>query len=245
MKVIRFTVLHFAELLRFLKPNKVFIVTNKWINLNWQWNSNKAMKVLKKHKRLFFTIILLLIILVLIPAYFRAYSVTGNSDAPAYYSGDQVIVNLCAYDIRLPYTDKIIVSTGDPTVGDYILFCHFDGTLMFKRIAAIPGNMIEMKDNRLIMDGKPLEYEKAGKKDFDKIADYPVLGTVIEYEKGDGPGIYITYTPGVNSISSFAKQTLPEDMHFVLGSNRDNSKDSRHFGFVHRNRVLGKVIGKF
>jgi signal peptidase I len=171
--------------------------------------------------------------------------VVGNSDAPAYVTGDRVIVNLAAYDFKLPYIDKIIKHLKKPSAGDYVLFRHNDGTLMFKRIVAVPGNMIEMIDNRLIINGKHLQYQKI---DTPKAIELPFrtqLGSVIERETGNGDDIFISYTQGASSSSTFAQEKLPEDMYFVLGSNRDNSTDSRHSGYVPRNKILGKVVGKF
>lgn len=196
-------------------------------------------------KKLFLTVFVIVASLIILPSYIRAYVVVGDSDAPAYVTGDRVIVNLSAYDFKLPYTDDTIKHVKNPSVGDYILFRHNDGTLMFKRIVAVPGNTIAMVDNHLIINGKQLQYQKI---DTRKATEPPLrnqLGTVIERETGNGDDIFISYTQGASSSSTFAQIKLPEDMYFVLGSNRDNSTDSRHFGYVPRNRILGNVVGKF
>lgn len=196
-------------------------------------------------KKLFLTLFILVTLLIILPSYIRAYMVVGNSDAPAYVTGDRVIVNLSAYDFKLPYTDEIIKHLKNPSTGDYVLFRHNDGTLMFKRIVAVPGNTIEMIDNRLIINGKHLHYQKIDTPQAIELPLQTQLGSVMERETGNGDDIFISYTQGASSSSTFAQEKLPEDMYFVLGSNRDNSTDSRHFGYVPRNRILGKVVGKF
>lgn len=196
-------------------------------------------------KKLFLTLVIIVTPVIILPSYIRAYMVVGDSDAPVYVTGDRVIVNLSAYDFKLPYTDEIIKHLKNPSAGDYVLFRHNDGRLTFKRIVAVPGNTIEMSDNRLIINGKHLQYRKI---DTPKSIELPFrtqLGSVIERETGNGDDIFISYTRGASSSSTFAQKKLPQDMYFVLGSNRDNSTDSRHFGYVPRNRIIGKVVGKF
>lgn len=196
-------------------------------------------------KKLFLTLFVIVASLIILPSYIRAYVVVGNSDAPAYVTGDRVIVNLSAYDFKLPYTDNVIKHLKSPSVGDYILFRHNDGTLMFKRIVAVPGNTIEMIANHLIINGKQLQYQKIDTSKTDELPFRTQLGSVLEKETGNGDDIFISYTQGASSSSTFAQVKLAEDVYFVLGSNRDNSTDSRHFGYVARTRILGKVVGKF
>ncbi len=195
-------------------------------------------------KKLFLPVFVLLTTLLILPSYIRAYVVDGNSDAPAYITGDRVIVNLSAYDVKLPYSRIVIKKIKNPSVGDYVLFSH-EGQIMFKRVVAIPQNTIEMVDNRLIVNGKSLQYQEIEAGKATELRSRTHLGSIIEKEIGNGLDIYISYTMTNHSLSSFAKKKLEDNMYFVLGSNRDRSTDSRHFGLIPRNSILGKVIGKY
>lgn len=183
--------------------------------------------------------------LIISPSYIRAYMVVGNSDGPAYITGDRVLVNLSSYDIKLPYTDKIIRTVGHPLAGDYVLYRHIDGTVMIKRIVASPGSKIEMVNNHLKINDQQLLYQSVDPQMAIKLFEKCQLGDMVEREIGNGPDIIISYSGTEDNHSSFMPQQLPEGMYFILGANRDYSLDSRHFGLVPRESILGKVIGKF
>jgi signal peptidase I len=97
-----------------------------------------------------------------------------------------------------------------------------------------------MKQNHLFINGRSLIYNKTHSS-----SDLGDSGKVLEFETGYGWDIYISYTPNTGDISSFDEIIVPPKNYFVLGSNRDMSEDSRHYGPISRDRILGKVILKF
>lgn len=180
------------------------------------------------------------------PSYIRAYRVAGSSDAPSFLVGDRIFVIKAAYDLRLPYTDVIISSHSHPERGDVVMFWSPElEAPVFKRVVGRPGDTVAMRDNRLEVNGVAMTYERVDATEFQAIADKNRLGTTIEREIGNGPPHLVTHSPGGCADASFEPVRVPEDHYFVLGDNRDNSRDSRMDGTVPRRAILGKVSDAF
>jgi len=183
-----------------------------------------------------------LLVVAIIPSYIRVYMIVGDSDAPAFATGDRVLVNLAAYDIRAPYSNHRVARLTDPRAGDMVLIRLMDGQLVVKRVVAGPGTRIAMRENHLTIDGVALEYVAVAPQEKAAISRGG-LGPVVEIERGNGPEVYISFSHG-GSLSGFEEQVVPEGHYFVVGSNRDASMDSRQLGAIRRERVLGRVIGR-
>jgi signal peptidase I len=179
---------------------------------------------------------------VLVPSYVRAYRVAGSSDAPSYLVGDRILVNKAAYDIRLPYTGMVIVSHSAPDLGDVVLYrSPQDDRLVFKRVVGGPGDAVSMRENHLTINGTNLRYAAVDEATYRSVAARNQIGSAIETEAGNGPEHAITYTPGASPLASFAPVRLPDGHYYMIGDNRDHSEDSRSYGPVPRERILGKV----
>lgn len=189
------------------------------------------------------TVGIALLLLATVPAYLRALVIAGDSDAPALITGDRVVVNFAAYDVRFPYTSWRLARFADPAPGDMVVFRDFEGRLMVKRVLAGPGTRVAMRDNHVVIDGRTLEYAAVEARHRDEVSR-GLLGAVVEIERGNGPEVYISFDPGRGARHHFEEQIVPEDAFFVLGSNRDISTDSRSFGSVSRSRILGRVLGR-
>jgi signal peptidase I len=174
------------------------------------------------------------------PGYFRAYRVLGDSDAPAFITGDRILACFLSYDLRLPYIHHPALHIQDPHPGDIVLFKTNSGQIVFKRVVAGPGTRISMKQNHLFINGSSLIYNKA-----DSTPEFMEPGKIFESETGNGWNIYISYTPDAGSIRDFEEIVVPPNSYYVLGSDRDLSEDSRHYGPIPRDRILGKVIRTF
>ncbi len=184
-----------------------------------------------------------LLALLITPSYVRAFRVQGASEAPNYLLGDLVFVNKAAFDIRLPYTDIVLLSHSRPRHGEQVLYRRPGMEYsIFKRVIGCPGDTIEMRHNHLIVNGTTLTYEMQDPAAYDQIPEANRTGTVFEKEIGNGLARVVTYTPGAGSYASFGPVEIPEDHYFLIGDNRDNSLDSRDYGPVPRERILGKLI---
>jgi signal peptidase I len=101
---------------------------------------------------------LLLIAAVCLPQYVSAYTVSGPSEAPTLLLGYRVIVSRAAYDIKLPYSTIRLARVGEPRRADLVLFLVPNrNTLGLNRVVGIPGDRVEMTENRLSINGRPVE----------------------------------------------------------------------------------------
>lgn len=161
--------------------------------------------------------------------------VPTGSMKPTIVEGDRIFVNKLAYDLKIPYTTLHIAEWGAPRRGDIVVFYSpHDGTRLVKRVVGIPGDIVEMNDNRLIINGEAVEYES-----LDYIGMGPDQYGFIE-NLADTPHP-VMISPRRPSPRSFVPVTVPEGSYFMLGDNRDNSADSRYFGFVERKQIVGRA----
>jgi len=152
-------------------------------------------------------------------------------------------VNKSAYDLTIPSTTMHIAKWGDPQRGEIVVFYSpSDGKRLVKRTVGIPGDTVEMRDNQLIINGKKINYESINnsKKDSQSSAKY--TDRLIFNESLGGAKHPVMFTPQTPSPRSFGPLTIPEEKFFMMGDNRDNSADSRYFGFVDRSLVVGQAI---
>lgn len=156
--------------------------------------------------------------------------VPTGSMIPTILEGDVITINKAAYDIRVPFTHISLLKTGEPVRGDIVVFdSEVSDKRLVKRVIGLPGDLIAMKNNQLIINGKPVQYEK---NDDD----------LIEHLDGKSHKIYLFETADP-AYQSFAEVKVPEGYYLMLGDSRDNSVDSRFIGFVPRNELVGRAGG--
>ncbi|OHB79737.1 MAG: signal peptidase I [Planctomycetes bacterium RBG_16_55_9] len=173
---------------------------------------------------------------------------TGSMN-PTILDGDLIYVNKLAYDLRFPLTMHRLAKWSDPQRGDIVIFFSpEDGTRLVKRVIGQPGDTIEMRSNTLFINAEPVAYTRV---DPDYKDDLPrnIRGKcVVVIEDLDGFTHPVMSIPSIPATRSFGPVTVPQGSYFVMGDNRDNSRDSRFFGFVERQSIVGKakgVIGSF
>jgi signal peptidase I len=185
---------------------------------------------------------LLVVAFALLPAYVQAYTLSGASDAPTLLLGDWVWVNRAAYDLRIPYSDRVLWSRTGPALGDMVLVENPEmGNLVFKRVVALPGDRVGMHQHHLILNGRSLSYAAVDRAAFAPVPAENLLGSFIERETLGEQTHLITYNPG-SATSSFPEVPVPADHYFLMGDNRDESRDSRTWGPVPRQRLRGGVF---
>jgi signal peptidase I len=164
--------------------------------------------------------------------------VPTGSMKPTIQEGDRVVVNKLAYDLKVPFTTIKIVKWADPQRGDIVvLFSPVDGIRLVKRVVAIPGDSVEMRDNQLLVNGR---LAKQSPLHSQTTEDYGTA-SVLE-EDLYGRNHKVMFTPEIPAVRSFGPITVPEGNYFVLGDNRDNSNDSRFIGFIERRRIVGRAV---
>ena len=146
----------------------------------------------------------------------QAYKIPSESMVETLLVGDHLLASKFAYGIKIPFTHSYIYSGDDPAYGDIIIFEYPNDPSVdyIKRVIGLPGDVITVRDKRLYRNGMPVE-EK-----------------YIRYEQ---PNI-------IEPIrDNFGPVTVPPDKYFVMGDNRDNSLDSRFWGFVDRGAIQAKA----
>lgn len=145
-----------------------------------------------------------------------AYKIPSGSMLETLQIGDHLLVNKFLYGVKNPFTDNYIIEGIDPELGDIIVFPYPQNPEVdyIKRIVGLPGDTIEIKDKQLYRNNEAIEED---------------------YIRHSQPGIVLARRDVMAPI------TVPEDSYFVMGDNRDNSEDSRYWGFVKRNTIHGKA----
>ena len=170
------------------------------------------------------------------------HPVPTGSMKPTILEGDVIWENKLAYDIQLPFTDISLVRIGEPKRGDIVVFTSAAANKrMIKRLIGLPGDTIEVKTNRLFINGEAAKYtdlrskELEPKREIDKEAGIYALESLSDLK----PHVIQVKPTILNPLKNFEKITIPEDNYFFMGDNRDNSADSRYYGFIPRSEIRG------
>jgi len=180
---------------------------------------------------------------------FEPFRVPSNSMMPTLLTGDFIVVNKFDYGFRLPITNSKLVEFSKPNRGDVIVFRYpnyeknpgYSGVDFIKRIVATPGDVISYSDDQLVINGEILEMNNIG----------PYLGV----DSGKAMNNYELVQEVVDSLpheillkpngqsKGIPEITIPEGHYFVMGDNRAHSSDSRFWGFVPEEYIIGRAIG--
>ncbi|HBP18436.1 MAG TPA: signal peptidase I [Planctomycetes bacterium] len=191
-----------------------------------------------------------LLLAVLIVAPFRSavadwHDVPTGSMKPTVLEGDRIFVSKLAYELRFPLTGWKLAELGDPARGDVVVLrSPLDETRLLKRVVAVEGELVELVGGRLVIDGTPLRYERLPDAAHDGLPQpegFPQVALREELAPGRSHDLLVT--PRRRVPRSFGPVRVPAGHVLVLGDNRDNSADSRVFGFVARERIEGRVLG--
>ena len=168
--------------------------------------------------------------------------VPTGSMKPTIVEGDRIFVNKAAYDLRVPFTLRRLASWGDPQLGDIVvLFSPADGRRLVKRVIGTPGDRIEVREGRLLINGEEADYGPLERDIIEAVEPEEQAAYRFASEKIDGIEHAVMLAPWMLSSSYFGPITVPEDSYFMMGDNRGNSRDSRFFGFVSRRLIVGRA----
>jgi len=166
-----------------------------------------------------------IIIAILIALFIRtfvvqAFKIPSGSMKPTLQIGDHLLVNKFTYGVKIPFTGKTLISVNDPKREDIVVFIYpMDRSKDFiKRVVGIAGDTIEIKNKKIYLNGSLYN---------------------------DGHGVYtdrILFPASIQPRDNFGPVTVPAGHIFVMGDNRDQSYDSRFWGFVDLKDVLGKAF---
>lgn len=184
------------------------------------------------------------------------FKIPSGSMIPTLIVGDFILVNKFTYGIRLPIIDKKIININDPQRGDVMVFRYPKDTSLdyIKRVIGLPGDVIVYENKRLTINGQPLVYQS--------LADY-LDEERLSYSQQFSEKLGIVNHKILNDMDRFMSMmriepfpmqdqcrytensmhcTVPPGHYFVMGDNRDNSADSRIWGFVPEKNIVGRAF---
>lgn len=154
------------------------------------------------------------------------YFVPTGSMIPTVEVGDRVMVNKLAYGMRVPFADQPVVSWSGPRAGDVVVLnSPEDGVTLLKRVVAVPGDVVEVRQGQLWINSVPvrIEHDGAGLREALGQGGHP-----LQLTRGGG--------------QDFGPVQVGPDRYLVLGDNRGESHDGRAFGLVHRQAIFGRAL---
>jgi signal peptidase I len=178
---------------------------------------------------------------------------------PTILCGDVVFINKLAYDLRVPFTFARVAHWAEPARGDVVVcFSPEDGTRLVKRVVGQPGDTIELRHDLLLVNGvaqtyTPLAADSHGAKDLEpserdsaafarEQLTTSAAGTTPSALSSLHPHAVMAL-PARPALRNFGPTRVPAGHYFMMGDNRDNSQDSRFFGFMPREKIIGEATG--
>lgn len=232
-----------------------------WAMDKFVWGKTRGEKPVAdwvEYGRGFFPVIL--VVFVLRSFIVEPFQIPSSSMRPGLIVGDFILVNKFSYGVRLPIANTVIVPVGEPQRGDVVVFDYpVNPKIQYiKRVIGLPGDVIEYRGKKLFVNGKAVDtkqiedhqyvengvllvnneqfVEKLDAKQYKALnmADVPALNL---REVGDFPS-----RENCSYDEAGFKCTVPAGNYFVMGDNRDHSADSRYWGFVPNENILGKAF---
>lgn len=168
--------------------------------------------------------------------------VPTGSMKPTLVEGDRIFVNKLAYDLKVPFTTWHLAEWGNPQRGDIAVFYSpHDGMRLVKRVIGLPGDTVEMRNEQLFLNGEPVGYSPLDAAISAPVAEPERSASLFATEQLPTRPHAVMATPALPATRSFDPVTVPEGEYFMLGDNRDNSFDSRFWGCVPRQQILGRA----
>ena len=159
---------------------------------------------------------------------FEPYQIPSGSMLPGLKVGDFILVKKFTYGIKINRTGPPIAFGKDPELGDVVVFIPpHDHRPFVKRLIGKPGDRITYINKKIYVNGKPINQKLLSEKDNLRIYEELLNDRTIQIQQ---------ITSRINYPEEWE---VPKDMYFVVGDNRDNSNDSRYWGFVPRENFMG------
>jgi signal peptidase I len=195
---------------------------------------NRAMSTIVDYSRSFFPV--LLFVLVIRSFVFEPFRIPSGSMMPTLLQGDYIFVKKYSYGLRLPVLETKIIETGEPERGDVVVFRlpSEPNVNYIKRVVGLPGDRIEYLNHRLTVNGEPVPVSRD--------AEAPAGNSASRFieDLGGRRHPILIASPG-NTIRDGVYE-VPEGSYFMLGDNRDNSRDSRFIGMIPESHLVGEAV---
>lgn len=184
------------------------------------------------------------------------FRIPSGSMLPTLQSGDLILVNKFTYGLRLPVVDTKVIPIGQPQRGDVMVFRYpVDPSVDYiKRVVGLPGDQVAYLDKKLYINGKEVPRKADGQyfepdrvaytaQFIESLGDKPHKILLDERRSQDiGPIYSFPYREKCEYLRNGMRCTVPDGVYFMMGDNRDNSLDSRFWGFVPEANIVGKAF---
>lgn len=202
--------------------------------------SEKKLPIIIDYARSFFPV--LLIVFILRSFLFEPFRIPSGSLEPTLLIGDFILLNKYDYGIRLPVIQKEIIKMNKPKRGDIMVFRWPPDTSYYfiKRVIGLPGDKISYINKELFVNGQkiPQNFLQKSTANDGQGAEWPVIEN-----QEDLLGVkHKIFIDPLKSGRDYRDIIVPEGMYFVMGDNRDDSADSRYWGFVPDKNIVGKAV---
>ena len=183
-----------------------------------------------------------LIVLVLRSFIVEPFRIPSASMMPTLLRGDFILVNKYDYGIRLPVLNIRVFGNGRPQRGDVIVFRYPEDPAVpfIKRVVGLPGDRLQYEDKNLIINGAQIPLNPKGVYHSEGVGSRENGSHLIEEQLGEGKHDILINPLHLASVE--VDRIIPEGHYFVLGDNRDNSRDSRYWGLVPDENLMGRAF---
>ncbi|HEU4814362.1 MAG TPA: signal peptidase I [Xanthomonadaceae bacterium] len=199
--------------------------------------------VVVDYARAFFPV--LAVVLVLRSFVAEPFRIPSSSMMPSLLVGDFILVNKFAYGLRLPVVNRKFIETGHPERGDVVVFRppHHPDQDWIKRVIGLPGDTVAYRDNTVWVNGAPFEYRFLGQYVGEgQGREMSGANLLVEELPGRPHPVLERDGPRFFSPQGEGEWVVPDGHYFVMGDNRDNSEDSRYWGFLPESNLRGKAF---
>jgi signal peptidase I len=189
------------------------------------------------------TVLFLMLALCFRSAWADWVTVPTGSMNPTIIEGDLLLVDKHVFGLRVPFTRLHLTDGEAPSRGDIVVFdSPADGISLVKRVIGVPGDIIELDNDRLIVNGHAARYTPGDVRRLRALlTSTAALHPVVLHETGVDRPHDVLLLPERPALRSMGPVTVPDGMYFMMGDSRDNSADSRYFGFVPRRQIIGRA----
>ena len=195
--------------------------------------------MLVEYSKSFFPVILVVFLIRSFIA--EPFKIPSGSMMPTLLAGDFILVNKFIYGLRVPILNNTFIEVNHPKRGDVFVF-HYppDPSIDYiKRVVGVPGDKIVYQDKQLYINGQKMDMTFLDNYQYESLGFNQVHAKRYSEQLGDVKHDVLIEE---NSFSKEGSVEVPQGYYFAMGDNRDNSKDSRYWGFVPERNLVGKAF---